>query len=268
MNELPRASGPSADRSFPVLVAVASLLAIAAILAFIFLEIVPWKKPVRPSALALENEFLALERWLTLTGHPVRTEVMPGSDTIPQAGEGTVYVQASLFRWSKKNYDMLKPWVEGGGRLLVSLDREWDKEYSEGMAQFLADLGIGSDQFFGADGADDDGTDDDGAAPETGGAEGDGSAHDDGSTDDETAMSRGPFFDYRISFDPKEIPPDCFSLSDSRGNIRLVGVKMGEGSVTLFGSPVFMTNFNLDDAPNARLAWSLTGAEDSEGKGV
>ncbi|MDR1211601.1 MAG: DUF4350 domain-containing protein [Spirochaetaceae bacterium] len=240
-------------KSFSILIAVASLIALTAILAFIFLEIVPKKKFAPPSSLALENDFLALERWLNRTGHPVRTETRPDASTIPQAGEGTVYVQASFFSWTGPDYAMLKPWVERGGRLLIALDQEWNKEYSEGMDLLLGDLGIGAAQFFGAEAK---------AVPK-----GNGGAKAAPEDEDTTAPLR-PYFDHAISFDPKELPPECFSMSDSRGDIRLVTVTMGDGSVTLFGSPVFMMNFNLGHTPNARLAWRLTGAEDSEGKGI
>jgi hypothetical protein len=273
------------DKHAPVLIVTASLIVVTAILAFTFLEIVPWKKPVPPSPLAQTNEFLALERWLTRTGHPVRTETNPSLTTIPLAGEGTVYVQASLFRWTKKNYETLKPWVEGGGRLLVALDREWANEYSEGMEQLLEDLGIGTAQFFGPD----DGPAGEEAAPVAGdietptGSDPDGEAGDaeaeagdteaptgddpDGEAGDAEA-ARGPSFDYRIKFDPKALPRKYSAVKGLRKTIRLVTVKMGEGSVTLFGDPVFMTNSSLRRAPNARLAWRLTGAEDGEGKGV
>jgi hypothetical protein len=238
----------------PLFIAVASLIAVIAILAFTFLEIVPRKRYLPPSQLAMDNAFLALERWLNRTGHPVRTDTSPSGVTIPKAGEGVVYVDASFFHWSKRNYELLKPWVEKGGRLLVSLDRAWAADYSQGMDQLLKDLGIGSARFFGAEEAEDDASgeavSEDGAAQKAG-----------------ENQTPSPSFDYRIQFDPQELPPEYFSIRGG-GVIRLVTVKMGAGSVTIFGDPVFMTNFNLRQAPNARLAWRLTGAEDSEGRGV
>ncbi|MDR1177905.1 MAG: hypothetical protein LBK64_03680 [Spirochaetaceae bacterium] len=254
------------NRYFIPLIAITSLIAVTVILAFVFLEIVPWKKPVPPSSLAMENDFLALERWLNRTGHPARTETRPNASTIPLAGEGVVYVQASFFPWTKQNYELFKPWVESGGRLLIALDREWNKEYSEGMDLLFGDLGIGAAQFFGAEAK---------AVPKgNGGAEAepkeDGGAEEKAAPEEDEAKAAPgrPYFDHAIKFDPKELPPGCFSMSDSRGDIRLVSVKMGDGSVTLFGSPVFMMNFDLGYASNARLTWRLTGAGDSEGKGV
>ncbi|MDR0389043.1 MAG: DUF4350 domain-containing protein [Spirochaetaceae bacterium] len=257
------------DKHAPALIVTASILVVIAILAFSFFEVTPWDEPLPPSPQALENEFLALERWLTRTGHPVRTETSPNAATIPRAGEGTVYVQASLFRWSEQNYERLKPWVEKGGRLLVSLDREWNNEYSEGMEQLFLDLGIESARFFGADQeATDNGAEDD-APDETSAADADSVANNEAAKDGgEEKVPPGPSFDYRIKFDPGELPSEHFAARDSRDIIRLVTVKMGEGSVTLFGAPVFMRNFRLRNAPNARLAWSLTGAEDRGGKGV
>jgi hypothetical protein len=209
---------------------VPAILTILGAAAFSLFEVYPRPRYSPPSEEALANEYLALERWLEKTGHPVRVAGPGGPALIKEAAETTVIIQASCFDWSEGG--LYEPgWFKGGGALIISLDVSWEEVFGS-----LRPLGVesGDKDFSGT-----------GAYPEPGG--------------------EFPAFDPRISFSPKE---GAETMADADGIIRLVTVPLGEGSVTVLGIPYFMWSSALGEPQNARLAWELTGARDRENRGV
>jgi hypothetical protein len=219
----------------PAFCAAAAILIILGVTAYFFFEVYPRKRYDPPSGEARSNDYLALDRWLTRTGHPVRIGLSGDSALIKAADERTVFVQASLFDWSGVSGE-LEPWIRGGGALVISLDTPWDEDNSA----FLNALGIsGADKPGGP------------SAPE------------------EPAPPE-PRFDRRVAFtvtgEVKNNP--AAAVMTGAGAIRLVTVPLGEGSVTVTGIPYFMKSVNLDEEQNARLAWELTGGRDRDKRGI
>ncbi|MDR1863414.1 MAG: DUF4350 domain-containing protein, partial [Treponema sp.] len=126
------------------LIGFAAGLAILGAVAFTcrqLFEVYAAPEPVPPSREARINPYLALDRWLTDTEHPVRLADSGDYETLAAAGESTIFIQASLFDWSAEAAGFLLSWVEEGGILVLALDYNWVLE-EEGLAEFLAGLGI------------------------------------------------------------------------------------------------------------------------------
>jgi hypothetical protein len=246
----------------------ASLMVLIAILGFTFFEIVPVKKPVQPSRKFFENDLFALERWLSETGHPVR-HAGTAAFADRAVKEKVVYIQASFFSWTPEDGEFLKTWVQEGGRLLVSLDYQWDRTYSEGMEQFLAGLGIQSDALLGGEvPVEPESPPKPVEDPEKPKAGSEPAGAPEAVKPGPGSVDEAPAIDYTIQFNPAALPARISSVKDPQGNLRVVTAALGDGSVSFFGEPLFMRNDRLKEKANARLAWTLTGAEDPEGRGV
>jgi hypothetical protein len=225
-------------RYLPVFGVILAFFTILGVIAHSLFEVYPRSRQILPSKQALANEYLALDRWLEKTGHPVRVADSGGTALVKKAGESTVFIQASRFDWTPDTFYELEPWVRRGGILVISLDSSWEE-----AAVFLRSLGVEEGEG-GVSGE---------LNPGTGGR-----------------LSRDvlggiPAFDLRIRFSPKE---GMEFIGDVNGVIRLVMVPLGEGSVTVLGIPYFMRSQELEKPPNARLSWELTGAGDRENRGV
>jgi hypothetical protein len=72
-----------------------------------------------------------------------------------------------------------------------------------------------------------------------------------------------PDFYWRIRFYIEE-DADIFVINDNAGNTRLAEIKLGDGTLTVTGTPAFMYYYNLGRETNAKLAWELTGARADE----
>ena len=103
------------------MVVVAGALLLLGVLACSQFEIYPQKEFIPYSRQARANEYLALDRWLVRTGHPVRVIPSGGAGTLEEGPERYVCVQASCFDWDGAEETIL-PWVEKGGRLVVFMD--------------------------------------------------------------------------------------------------------------------------------------------------
>jgi hypothetical protein len=88
----------------------------------LFFEIRAVTKYSPPSREARVNEYLALDRWLSGMGIPVRLETSGNLFMLSQAKEKKVFIQASLFDWTDEAVDYLAGWIEKGGTLLMVLD--------------------------------------------------------------------------------------------------------------------------------------------------
>ncbi|MDR0688889.1 MAG: DUF4350 domain-containing protein [Spirochaetaceae bacterium] len=217
---------------------------------YTFFEIYPAANYRRPSAESRANEYLALDRWLQKTGHPLRTGTSGGLELPEALPEKTLLIQSSRFNWSGDVSGTFLPWVEAGGSLVIFPDLPWygEKE-AEGQRDFLERLGITTEKSYSFD------EEEDGAAPSD--------------APGETPTAAEPAFDYQVRFILEEKPGlPAFTLKDRRGIIRLVTVFRGQGSVTVSGVPYFMWSSALREKQNARLAWRLTGGLDRENRGI
>jgi hypothetical protein len=230
-----------------VVVVVVSALLLLGILAYSQFEIYSEKEYIPYSRQARSNEYLALDRWLAGTGHPVRVIPFGGTDTLEEGPERYICVQASCFDWDKAEETIL-PWVEQGGRLVVFMDPD-EAEYP---GSFLAALGIRAEPYRYVPDGDDDSSDEDG----------------------EEEGDAFPVFDARIAFYPADAGDgeepfgSLETVEDMRGMTRIVTAHSGKGSVTVAGRPLFMQNYFIDGMPNARLAWRFTGGALEEREGL
>jgi hypothetical protein len=219
---------------FGVVLAASAFLAVMVYQTF---EIYPRTDWVQASREARLNPYLALDRWLKKTGHPVRVRLSGNAKLITSAPEKIVFIQASLFTWSGGLYEDLKPWIEQGGSLILSLDagKDGGREEPADLPAFLKALGLRRKY----------------TASGSGGAPVD--------------------FDRNLILKPVKQNKNRARLTsrkDARGIIRLVTLSLGQGSVTVMGSPRFMRSDLVGKPENAQLAWDLTGGRDREGGGV
>ena len=211
---------------------------------YTFFEIYPVTNYRRPSAESRVNEYLALDRWLQKTGHPLRTGTTGGLPLLEALPEKTLLIQSSRFNWSGEVAGTFLPWVEAGGSLVIFPDLPWyGEEEAEEQRNFLEGLGIITEKSYSFY------EEEDGAAP--------------------SDAPEDPFFDRQVRFILEEKPGlPAFTLKDHQGIIRLVTVVLGQGSVTVSGFPYFMWSSALGKEQNARLAWRLTGGLDRENRGI
>jgi hypothetical protein len=201
------------------------VLGIIAYICWSVFEVYDVDEWVPPIPEARFNSYLALDRWLTQTGHPVRLADSGDYETLAAAGEQTIFIQASLFAWSSGAVDFLFSWVERGGILVLSLDRGWILEEEEYLAEFLEGLGIG--------------------------------VINSSESRSYRCHSAEPDLDRSLVLEVPAENQDALGMKDSGGFIRLVRIRRGEGKAIVTGGVWFMNNYNLKKLPNARLAWNL-----------
>jgi hypothetical protein len=133
-------------RNYLIGVAIAAVVSGLLILVFnIFFEIIPITKYSQPSREARVNEYLALDRWLTGMGIPVRVETSGDLFMLSQAKEKKVFIQASLFDWTDEAVNYLAGWVDKGGTLLLVLDYPvWWRD--EGPIVLLEKFGVRAEE--------------------------------------------------------------------------------------------------------------------------
>jgi hypothetical protein len=106
-----------------------------------FFEIRADTKYTLPSREARVNEYLALDRWLTGMGIPVRVETSGDLFMISDAKEKKIFIQASLFDLTEEAVNYLAKWIENGGTILLVMDYpEWWKD--EEPLALLEEFGI------------------------------------------------------------------------------------------------------------------------------
>jgi hypothetical protein len=202
-------------------------LAVLGIIAYVCwsnFEVYDYEGWVPPGPEARSNPYLALDRWLTRTGHPVRLADSGYYETLREAEEQTIFIQASLFDWSSGDAGLLLSWVEKGGILVLALDRRWLFE-DDYLAELLEELEI--------------------------------SAADSSENRNYRYSGSEPNLDRRIVFEVPVENRDALVMKDSSGFIRLVQIRKGQGKITVTGNGRFMDNYNLKSPQNARLAWNL-----------
>jgi hypothetical protein len=235
------------------------VLALVALAGYLLFEIYPVTNYRRPSPESLSNEYLALDRWLQKTGHPLKTATAGGPDLPSRLPEKVLLIQSSLFDWSGEASGALRSWMAGGGNLVIFSDVPWYEDEEEELSIFLEEFGITMEKFSPLDEEEEEDTEDeaDAEVEET-------------VPDDLEAESGAaePVLDPELCFYVEETTVPAVTLRDYQDKIRLVTVPHGQGSVTVSGVPYFMWSAHIGEEQNARLAWRFTGALDRENQGI
>jgi hypothetical protein len=245
------------DKRFAICAAAILVLALLGILAYGLFEIYPRKTWVSPGMEASANPFLAMDRWLAQSGHPLRVEKRDRAAVIAASPEKMVIVQAAFCDWEKAG-EILGPWIEAGSSLLVSLDPSF---YDEALGEWLTSLGIRVSNFPGAKNAEPEETEPEEIADNE--PEGETAAK---ISDDDAKLI--PDFYYDIDF---FVEPDrgIFTMKNRYGEIKLARLALGRGSLIVTGRLRFMSNRFLERDVNARLAWELSaGNTSAENPGI
>jgi hypothetical protein len=245
------------NRRLIIFLIVSIILIAAGIFIYSNLEIYKRETEIFPSREAIANNYLALERWLSETGHPVRIEKRAEISRIVSAPEKTVVVHASSCEW-KDTPALLVPWMERGGFLVIILDSAF---FDDELAQFLASFGIVKDNQSQKKDQDNESVEE---IPEEENLEEIINKFMLGEIEDDENIStseKSNFcdFDWNIRFSVTE-GKDVAVLKDSDGIIRLAQISLGDGGLAVTGKPYFMFNDYLKRDVNAALAWDLTGA--------
>jgi len=217
------------------------------------LEIVPATTWQRASKEARTNEYLALDRWLEGVGCTIRNASVGGVGAVLKGPEKTVFIENSRFNWLNK--EQLLPWIEEGGRLIVSLDVPPGDSLNKFMETFGVKLIDRSRNTLFEDDEDD---------PEN---------PDQASSGNKTSEiikippKEDPlYFDWQTSFAVTEetsAADRIFLMGDKSGNIKLVKLELGKGWMVFTGRALFLHNYSLHRSDHAALARELFCAENS-----
>jgi hypothetical protein len=221
------------DKRFFICAAIILFFALLGLLAYNKLEIYSQKKFALPSREVLANKYAALERWLNETGRPVRIETQFNPVKITDSPEKVVVALSSACQWENAD-DLIRPWIEQGGYIVISVDYDEDT-LDINLLEFLSGFGIGIIEI----------------------------------DDNENYYGESiPDF-YNDIYFTVENKDKVFTINDNHGNTRLVEITLGEGALAIISRLRFMQNNNLNRNVNARLSWDLTGARTSgDGAGV
>jgi len=199
------------------------------------LEIVPATTWQRASKEVRANEYLALDRWLESAGCGTRSAAVGGVEAILKGPEKTVFIENSRFNWLNK--EQLLPWIEEGGRLIVSLD----VPPSDSLGGFMETLGVTRIEYsYYEDESDDRKNADDLII--------------------KTLPEENPvYFDWQTSFVvTEETSADrILFMGDKYGNIKLVKIELGAGWAVFTGKTYFLQNYSLQRSDHAALAREL-----------
>ena len=239
---------------------ILTALGILAVFAYKYFEIYETTEYKKPSLQARVNDYLAMERWLNKTDHPVRVISYANSSIILSAPEKTAIILASLFFWNQDGYSKLEQWAGEGGHLIICLDIDEEEAEEFGLPEFLEKYGIEAKY--------------EATYPYM--SQKDSQASRASENTSSASNDAFPAFDSSVSFKvspAKKTPipiaaPKIEAISDASEKIKLVTIPTGGGSITFCGDPVFMKSHNLNKEKNALLAWNLTGKQDIEKKGV
>jgi hypothetical protein len=225
-----------------IIVICATVIVILAVLGFWAynnLEIYSRKTYFPPSAEARANSYFALEQWLNETGHPVRIEKRGSPSKIAAAPERVALVLASACEWEGAA-ELLRPWIEQGGFLVISLDYDFIEAgppadaVDENLSEFLSGFGIRAELGYYLD-----------------------------YSPGQEVIEVIPDFSWDICFYFDDA--DIFAIRDSLDYARLAEVSLGHGALTVIGRPRFMYNYSLRKDMNAGLSWDLTGGRAATG---
>ncbi|MDR0586052.1 MAG: hypothetical protein LBG26_02315, partial [Treponema sp.] len=90
-------------KNLVIFVVVLAVLTIIGVFCYTYLEIADSTRWESPSREARENPYLALERWFSGRGIPIR--ILPDGtvDTVLEGSEKTVFIASSCFDWADES---------------------------------------------------------------------------------------------------------------------------------------------------------------------
>jgi len=236
-------------QSIIIFFAILGLFICIGIFCYTQFEIVPGTRWEAPSREVRANPYYALEKWIEESSCRLRTISMGNTNTILNAPEKIIYAENSRLNWTG-DLQLLIPWLEEGGRLIISLD----SAVNINLQEFMKSLGIWSSYFSGYDELVDNDTD----------------VHDadEQNTRDEnnmlletndTSAESSPTFDWQISFKitGQNAPVDNILIMKNPGGIKLVKFEIGKGFLVFTGNANFLHNSSLRREENAQLAAEL-----------
>lgn len=232
-------------QSLVIFLVILGFILLAGFLCYTQLEIVPYTTWTNPSRETRANEYLALERWLLETGFTIDNIAAAGIETILKAPEKTVFIENSRFNWT--NHEQLVPWIQEGGRLIVSVDTP---SPGEELDNFMALFNIRKTDYLDDYDKDESDVDDDDFFPDSA----------------EREYSRVPAvenpasLDWQIHFAVTANPETERRISvmgSKHGLIRLVKVELDKGWVVFTGRTLFLQNTSLQAKENRELAGDL-----------
>lgn len=195
-------------------------------------EIYPLTRETPPSARALDNPFLALERWLEGAGRPPRTLKRGDCTAIAGARENVIFIEASAFDW--EDAERLVTIIEEGRVVILSLNKVTDAE--RGRRSFLEQNAFSALRK----------TEDE---------------------DDRTEGEGEPALDPALALASWSEADETY-LRGPEGDIRLIERAMGAGRLCVTGRAFFMRNEALKVDGNALLAWRLLAEAPGAEEGI
>ena len=227
---------------------ILSAFAIIAVFAYNYFEI--YEQPIdkKPSRQARANEYLAMEQWLTKTGHAVRIISSANISNLLSAPEKVAVIFASLFDWKPDAYNELEQWAENGGNLILCLGDEVIEAEKPGLEEFFSKFGfhVNYNEYELIENND--------AFPAF--------------SNDINFTISNQLLQPRGKDTVTNTGTNIITIADPSGKIRLIRLPIKKGSITFCGTPDFMKSRSLDKEKNALLSWYLTGEQDIEKKGI
>lgn len=215
----------------PIIIIASACLVLVAVF-FLFFEIKPRTILHAEDPEVRDNPYYALELWLEAEEIPVRRLYGASFEDIASGPERLVIAPAHALEMELDDPEILRSWVEGGGRLLLffsepPLGEEGGyQDFLEG--ELLSALGLERKEHLG---------------------------YSSGDGEEKPQLDRRSLF--RVVSDGHEGPW-----------LALVESNMGEGHLLVTGKPWFLINRHLRGAANAGLAWSLTGGRPEAADGI
>ncbi|MDR3302516.1 MAG: hypothetical protein LBT01_08355 [Spirochaetaceae bacterium] len=244
---------------FPLII-IALILIIAASLFFTFFTLERYSTKTGESIEAKKNIYLAMDRWLGETGHELVIYESGGTEQIIDSGKKNIMIFSSSFDWN--DYQNLEELVRYENyHIVVFIDGGEDEDLSEFLFNFNIECrldGLWQERSRDAEYGDDDKSDTDEAGEQLEQLE---------------SLEQKITFDEAVYFSDLgggEETIDEKYLKDKGGVIRLIRLHYKAGSLIVSGAPFFMEWQNIRDSVylgNPQLAWSISGALDTEKQG-
>jgi hypothetical protein len=251
------------NRYLSIICIIVAILAVLGFFAYSFLEIYDREVYESPSAEVRSNDYLALERWLSKSGHHVDILPFTNPKDILQIDEDVIIMNSSSFSWTEDTFDELKSLIENGKHFFIFHEYYQTTFHDEDFYSFINHFGV--DMITPGD---------DDASENISESENNfDSQETESSNQNDTELITAEdddylYLDQTIYFIIEENRNDILSAGVDANKINLVHIPFGKGSVTFTGSPFFMQNNNLRKNKNRLLAWNLTGAKDEDRQGI
>jgi hypothetical protein len=246
------------NRYVSIICIVLAVCTVLGIIAYNVFEIYDMEVYDSPSEEARSNDYLALERWLIRSEHPVNTLQFAEAENILQIDEDVIIMDSSSFNWTENTFDILSSWIEEGKHLFVYHDYWQSTFHDEEFYSFVKSFDVQMITPL-------DDIDDDVSSHET-----ETSNQNIDDEEEKVLEDKKDFLaiDQTIQFTIENNRSDILSVGVDEDMINLVQVPLGKGSVTFSGIPFFMQNNNLRNNKNRMLAWNVSGAKDKDNQGI